>query len=158
MGAYIMELRIIQTEDHEAEILLAIQKEAFYEDLLKYEDVETSPVNEPIERLQWKINHYNHYTIWYGQQIIGGIDIRKLEDEHYRLNRFFLANDYQNKGLGTQTLNLIEKEFPNARTWSLDTPHLNVRNQHFYEKEGFKKVGEHCISDKLILVDYVKEM
>ena len=42
---YEMELSIIQTALHEAKNLLAIQKEAFYEDLLKYEDAETSPVN-----------------------------------------------------------------------------------------------------------------
>ena len=126
--------------------------------LKKYEDAETSPVNEPIERLQWKINHYEHFTIWHEQQIIGGIDIRKLENEHYRLNRIFLANAYQNKGLGTKIMQLIENEFPNARSWSLDTPHLNMRNQHFYEKHGYEKVGEHIISDKLILFDYVKKM
>lgn len=39
-------------------------------------------------------------------------------------------------------MKLVEEEFPSAVEWVLDTPHLNIRNHHFYEK--------------LILFDYIK--
>ena len=53
-------------------------------------------------------------------------------------------------------MQLIESEFPEAMEWSLDTPHLNGKNHHFYEKLGYIKVGEHDITEKLRLIDYVK--
>ncbi|WP_269083163.1 GNAT family N-acetyltransferase [Ornithinibacillus californiensis] len=68
----------------------------------------------------------------------------------------FLAKKQQNKGLGSQIMQLIEREFPKATEWSLDTPHLNTRNHHFYEKLGYEKVGEHRITEQLVLIDYVK--
>ena len=153
-----MKLTITKTKAHEAPILLKIQQQAFAEDLKKYQDHETNPANEPIERLASKIELFFHYTIWYGYEIIGGIDIRDLKQNRYRLNRIFLANDYQNKGLGSRIMQLIENEFPSAIEWHLDTPHLNTRNHYFYEKLGYKKLGEHQVSEKLILFDYVKKM
>lgn len=151
-----MKLEIKRTKEIEAQRLLEIQKEAFAEDLKRYQDYDTNPVNEPIERLLKKIEIFLYYTIWIDDEIIGGIDIRDLKDERYRLNRIYLSNKYQNKGFGTRIMDLIEKEFPLATEWSLDTPHLNIRNQHFYEKLGYEKVGEHQINNKLILIDYVK--
>ncbi|GGA86423.1 N-acetyltransferase [Ornithinibacillus halotolerans] len=151
-------LEIRRSLETDLKKLLKIQKEAFAKDLLTYQDYQTSPVNEPLERLLAKINQFLHYTILLEQEIIGGIDIRNLGDGRYRLNRIFLAGAHQNKGFGTHIMQLIENEFPNAKTWNLDTPHLNIRNQHFYEKLGYKKVGEHHVSDKLTLFDYIKEI
>lgn len=151
-----MTLMLKKSNQQEAAILLAIQKQAFQADLLTYQDVTSSPVNEPIERLQYKLAHFKHFTIWFDEKIIGGIDIRKLPNNHYRLNRIFIADALQNKGLGSQIMQLIEDEFPDAHSWSLDTPHLNTRNHHFYEKLGYVKIGEHKISEKLTLIDYEK--
>jgi GNAT superfamily N-acetyltransferase len=147
---------LIRTNKEEAQKLLGIQKKAFADDLEKYQDDESSPVNEPVERLIRKIELFHHYTIWLHSQIVGGVDVRDLGEGRYRLNRIFLSPDVQGKGLGTKIMELIEKEFPEADEWSLDTPHLNVRNHYFYEKLGFSKVGEHQVTDKLRLVDYVK--
>lgn len=153
-----MNLTIKRTKEVEARRLLEIQTEAFAEDLKRYEDYDTNPVNESIERLLWKIAAFIHYTIWLGDEIIGGADVRDLQENKYRLNRIFLSNEYQNKGLGSKIMELIESEFPSANEWSLDTPYLNTRNHHFYEKLGYKKVGQHQISAKLLLIDYVKKV
>ncbi|MGK7377265.1 GNAT family N-acetyltransferase [Planococcus sp. 1R117A] len=153
-----MDVAIRRTKETEALQLLEIQKEAFLEDLKRYEDHETNPVNEPIEILLRKIEVFLHYTIWLEDEIIGGVDIRSLDGNRYRLNRIFLSNKFQNQGLGSEIMQLIEKEFPSAAEWHLDTPHLNKRNHHFYEKLGYRKVGQHQLTDKLFLYDYVKKM
>lgn len=58
-----MSVRLSRTKLEEAEQLLEIQKKAFVDDLLKYQDHEGSPVNEPIERLRKKIELFLYYTI-----------------------------------------------------------------------------------------------
>ena len=45
-------------------------------------------------------------------------------------------------GIGTNAMKFLEMEFPDAKKWTLETPHLSYRNHHFYEKMGFTKVGE----------------
>jgi ribosomal protein S18 acetylase RimI-like enzyme len=54
-------------------------------------------------------------------------------------------------------MNFIEAEYPNVKKWTLCTPYKNLRNQHFYEKFGYEKVGEHKVTDNLSLIDYLKE-
>ena len=41
----------------------------------------------------------------------------------------------------------LEEEYTEARTWMLETPDYSKRNHHFYEKCGFKKIGEHVFED-----------
>lgn len=153
-----MELVIKRAKVEEAETLKAIQEAAFADDLLKYQDVEGSPATESTERLIEKINSFYYYTIRHNDEIIGGVNVRKTSDTESRLSRLFLKPTYQNKGIGTKIIKFIEEEFPHTVKWSLDTPYLSYRNQHLYEKMGYKKIGEHRISDKLILFDYEKRM
>ncbi|MFJ7666858.1 GNAT family N-acetyltransferase [Lysinibacillus sp. NPDC097195] len=153
-----MEITIQRTTEDEATVLLAIQKEAFLEDLTRYHDHETNPANETISRLRTKIQNYTHFTIWLQDEIIGGIDIRELNNHVYRLNRIYLAKAQQNKGFGSHIMHWVENQFSCALEWHLDTPHLNTRNHHFYEKLGYQKVGEHRISETLLLFDYVKKV
>jgi len=153
-----MDVTIMRTTEKDASVLLAIQKEAFLDDLKLYNDQETNPANESLTRLISKIQHFTHYTIWLHDEIIGGIDIRELKNNQFRLHRIFLAKDHQNKGFGSHLMQWIENQFPSAHEWHLDTPHLNTRNHHFYEKLGYQKVGEHRLSETLTLYDYVKKM
>lgn len=153
-----MEIKIQRTNINEAEILLDIQREAFKEDLEKYEDYDTSPATEPIEKLKRKINNSFHYTIFLDNTIIGGIEVRKLSETQFYLNRIYLGIDYQNLGIGTKLMEFVENEFSEALEWTLSTPYMNYRNHYFYEKFGYKKISEHTVSDKLILFDYIKHM
>ncbi len=151
-----MNIKIIRTRLEEVEILLEIQKEAFQPDLELYQDFDSNPAVEPIDRLKLKVERYYYYTIFIDGKIVGGIDIRPLEENHYRLNRIFLHPNFQDKGYGSKIIKIIEDEFPFAKKWSLDTPFKNFRNHHFYEKLGYRKVGEHKVTEKLTLFDYEK--
>ena len=59
--------------------------------------------------------------------------------------RIIINGEYQNKGLGSALMALLEANYPLARSFSLDTPHLNIRNHHFYEKLGYKVAGDEFI-------------
>jgi len=83
-----------------------------------------------------------YYKILVEDNIIGGVIISDMGGGHYELSRIFIAPDFQNKGIGTQAIQFIEKAFPAAKRWTLDTPCWAYRNQHFYEKMGYVKVGE----------------
>ena len=136
-------------------MLLTIQKRAFAEDYNVYQDHDTSPVNETHEKLIENIVHSLHYTIWSNDTVIGGIDIRKKENI-LLLDKLFIANEYQNKGIGTKIMKLMEAELPSIKIWRLYTPYLNKRNQYFYEKFGYEKIGEVQLTEKLLLFKYEK--
>ena len=152
-----MALRIQRTSIEESESLLDIQKKAFYKDWLKYEDP-MNPYHEPLDRLKEKIKSFHYFTLYWGDKIIGGVDIRKRSENHYRLNRIYIDPSFQNKGLGYQAILGLEKIYEDAKVWDLDTPQHSYGNQHLYEKLGYKKIGVHKITDKLTLFDYIKKL
>ncbi len=86
----------------------------------------------------------SYYKILDDDRIIGGIIVFKIGESCYNLGRIYLAPEYQNRGIGAQALAFIEQAIP-ARRWTLDTPSWAIRNQHFYEKYGYVKVGEEKI-------------
>jgi ribosomal protein S18 acetylase RimI-like enzyme len=152
-----MALTIQRTSIEEAESLLDIQKKAFYKDWLKYEDP-MNPYHESLERLKSKIEEFEYFTIYCDDKIIGGADIRKRSENHYRLNRIYMDPSFQNQGLGYKAIRVLESYFKEAKLWELDTPKDGYGNQHLYEKLGYKKTGEHVVTDKLTLFDYIKKL
>jgi GNAT superfamily N-acetyltransferase len=70
----------------------------------------------------------------------------QLDENRLRLSKLFLETEFQNKGLGSLIIKLMEFELPLIKDWSLYTPYLNKRNHHFYEKLGYIKIGEKYLS------------
>jgi GNAT superfamily N-acetyltransferase len=83
-----------------------------------------------------------YFKILDDTKLVGGICVLVLDDNHYHLGGLYIATEFQNKGIGSQAIEFLFHEFPDAGKWTLDTPYLSFRNHHFYEKLGFKKVGE----------------
>jgi hypothetical protein len=51
---------------------------------------------------------------------------------------------------------VLERAAAAGAAWRLITPAGSARNRHFYEKLGYRKVGEHRRSDRLTLIEYEK--
>jgi GNAT superfamily N-acetyltransferase len=65
-----------------------------------------------------------------------------MKPGHYNLGRIYIDPDYQNKGIGAQTMKFIESAFRDSQKWTLGTPKLAFRNHHFYEKLGYVRIGD----------------
>ncbi len=56
------------------------------------------------------------------QRIIGGAIVFDYGCGHFELGRIYLDPEFQNRGLGSIAMQLIEQQFPAAERWTLDTP------------------------------------
>ena len=119
-------------------------------------DVGGPPGYDKVDTLLRKIAEDETYKIVDDGKIIGGLVVYDYGDGHYHLDLLFIETSYHNRGIGTQAMHFIEQAFPDAKKWTLNTPAYAVRNQHFYEKLGYVKVGEQEESADLILFDYEK--
>jgi len=81
----------------------------------------------------------SYYKIIYNKQMIGGILIFSCLNQVYNIGRIFLSPGFQNRGIGKKVLLLVEKLYPDAQKWVLDTPEWALKNQNFYEKNGYSK-------------------
>ncbi|MFX1577107.1 MAG: GNAT family N-acetyltransferase [Promethearchaeota archaeon] len=134
--------------------------EATKADIPVMTDVMTRSFDDDSRRFQGKpeggpdgYNDGRFFTLWmqkgrcwkilYGERIIGAF----LIFENYPqkgsnvLGTIFLDPEFQNQGIGSFVMNYVHRTFP-AKRWVLDTPEWHTRNHHFYEKLGYRKVGE----------------
>jgi len=150
---------LVKSESKDAEIIHAMQIKSFMPLLEKYQDYETSPVNEPIEKIINKINQSftDYYIIKSGSLDVGCVRIVKKSDKHYRVGIIFVLPEHQGKRIAQEVFQILEQIYYDANGWELDTILQEKSNCHLYEKVGYRQTGEmKIINDKLTLVFYKK--
>lgn len=92
-------------------------------------------------------------------RIVGGINGRKLRGQEFYVKCSFMAEKYQNKEIGSLLIHYLEKQFPNVTCWRIVVPYKSWRQQHFFEKFGYVKIGEDRPGiDGFHFYHYMKEM
>jgi len=81
------------------------------------------------------------YCITLNEQLIGGVILWINETNHNVLGNIFIDPIYENQGLGTKVWKMIEKLYPDTKTWNTETPIFSSRNHNFY----INKCGFHII-------------
>jgi len=158
-GENMMTISLTKSESKDAKVIHAMQIKSFMPLLDKYQDYETSPVNEPLEKIIDKINQAftDYYIIKSGRLDVGGVRIVKKDDKHYRVSPIFILPQYQGNGIAQKVFQMLEQIYPDANGWELDTILQEQGNCHLYEKVGYKQTGEmKVINDRLTLVCYKK--
>ena len=154
-----MKIELINATASDAKAMLEIQKECFKLHFERYQDVETSPVNESIEKMMFKINYDSggYFKIMVDNIHAGCVRVYEKSPKLYRIGIIYILPEFQNKGIGQKALALVESMFPEAEAWELDCPDDLAINRKCYEKAGYRLTGEtEIINDKLTLVYYRK--
>lgn len=142
----------------DAETLVGVQVAAFHDDTRLYGvELGGPPGYDSVEVMLGKIREDECYKILYDGQIVGVIILFGRGEGHFHLDVIAIHPDYHNRGIGAQAMQFIEQAYP-AKLWTLDTPLYALRNQHFYEKCGYARVGESTEPDGLILIAYEKRV
>ena len=80
--------------------------------------------------------------IMYCGQIVGGVCIHSEGKGTYLIGPLFISPEFQDLGIGTKAMRAVERYLADKKLLRLNTAYKNYRNHHFYEKLGFKKMGE----------------
>ncbi|WP_281222465.1 GNAT family N-acetyltransferase [Photobacterium sanguinicancri] len=98
-----------------------------------------------VDSIDWhltQISTGHYYKIYYNDELAGGILTEPTSDTATEIKLLYITDNFQDKQLGSQVITLIEQCYPATKKWSLVTPYKSYRNHHFYEKQGYLKVGE----------------
>lgn len=143
-----------------AELIWKMQIDAFSKMYEKYQDTETSPATESIEkvimRLQQTFTYY--YLIECDNEIVGAIRVvdKKEDGKAKRISPIFILEQYRNRGIAQKAIEEAER-IHGSENWELDTILEEVGNCYLYEKLGYHKTGKtEKINEKLTLVFYKK--
>lgn len=154
-----MKISLIKANLEDAEIVHGMLIKSFMPLLEKYQDYDTSPATEPIEKTITKITQLNsdYYIIKSGEIDVGGVRIEKMKDKHYRVSPIFILPEYQGRKIAQKVFRMLEHMYSDANWWELDTILQEQGNCHLYEKIGYKRTGKtKIINDKLTIVFYEK--
>ncbi|GMQ64195.1 GNAT family N-acetyltransferase [Vallitalea maricola] len=128
----------------DAKIITEIKKEAYNDETRRFgPGRDGGPTGyDSIEENKRLIDEFDVYKILLSKQIIGCFWLKKEGQYHYELEDFCIHPKHHNKGYGKTVMILMEEMLPYIKKWTLGRPHYSVRNQHLYEKMGYKKIGE----------------
>lgn len=142
----------------DANELLELQKEVFMPFLLRYEDYETSPATQTMDRFTRRFDIGDYYKILFNDALIGSIYIHELDPGVMKLHIINILEEYQGRGIAQAVIKRIEAMYPQAYRWELETILSEPRNCYLYEKMGYVRFGENkVINDKLTLINYRKD-
>ncbi|MDP4091360.1 MAG: bifunctional NUDIX hydrolase family protein/GNAT family N-acetyltransferase [Bacillota bacterium] len=152
------EISLARADVCEAEVLLELQKEVFKPIYEKYQDHDTSPVNQTRDKFLRKFELGDYYKVLYKDNLAGSVFVYEKAPGVMRLHIINILEEYQNRGIAQEVIWRLELLYPQAESWLLETILTEQRNCHVYEKMGYKRNGElKAINDRLTLVGYVKD-
>jgi ribosomal protein S18 acetylase RimI-like enzyme len=152
-----MQITVERATADDAEQLVKVQIAAFHSDTDNYGvPLDGPPGYNSVETVFQKLADSDYYKILVDGEIVGGATVYDKEQGHYHLDLLYIDPAYHGRGIGTQALQFIEQQYA-ATKWSLHTPDYALRNQHFYEKFGYVKVGV-VFEPDITLFAYEKQM
>lgn len=153
-----MKLNRAQVQD--AERIWKMQIAAFSELYAKYEDTETSPATEHLEKVIMRLKqpYTYYYFIEVDGTIVGAVRVVDGKDDSIakRISPIFIMKKYRGHGYAQRAIQLAE-DIHGDSNWELDTILQEKSICRLYEKIGYIQTGEiKQINEKLTLVYYSK--
>ncbi|MBQ8165446.1 MAG: GNAT family N-acetyltransferase [Lachnospiraceae bacterium] len=154
-----MNIKLIRATIEDSKELWQMQLESFQSLLDKYQDYDTNPASEPIDKITNRLKQEEtyYYFICMDDAKVGAIRVIDFKsDGNKRISPIFILPQYQNKGIAQIAMQLCE-QLHGSENWELDTILQEEGNCYLYEKMGYHRTGKTvAINDKLTLVFYEK--
>ncbi|MDE7424711.1 MAG: GNAT family N-acetyltransferase [Lachnospiraceae bacterium] len=156
-----MEVKLVRADVEDAKELHAMQVKSFRELLEKYQDFDTSPANEGMEKVEARLKQEftYYYFICVETHKAGAIRIvdKKETGKNKRISPIFILPEFQGQGIAQKAIRLCE-EMHGKEDWELDTILQESKNCYLYEKMGYRQTGKkNVINERLTLVFYEKK-
>ena len=154
-----MELIRMGTED--AFRLWSMQVKAFWGLYQKYQDTETSPATETVEKVRTRLEQPSTYYYCIRENGVDMGAVRVVDKGENRIPKrispLFVLPAYRNRGVAQWAIQAAEERHGSSG-WELETILQEKGNCYLYEKMGYHLSGEQkVINEKMTLVIYKKD-
>jgi GNAT superfamily N-acetyltransferase len=137
-----MNVQFLPAEPSDAEELTRTCKITFDDDTFKHTGKPTggAPGYDEVSYQLKRMEDDVYLKILLDGEIIGGIILEWLTEDHIQLIRIWIHPDHQDKKIGHKAMEHIHRNY-HATKWTLETPPYAKRNHYFYEKFGYVNKG-----------------
>ena len=135
---------IVRAEENQAKTIADMSVRAFETDVhVGGTEGDCPPEYDSAEWHKQMAREGHLYQAVAGKDIVGAAVIFPDETRNsVYIGRIFIDSAYHGKGYGIRLMECIEKNFPSAAEFALDTPGWNVRTNAFYRKLGYRIIKE----------------
>ena len=152
-------LRLVRARAEDAELLRALQEQAFSELLRTYGDHGRSPAEETVEQVRAHITAPGscYYLLMVGDEPVGGIRVIDPGDGGTkRIAPLFLLPEHRRKGFGSRAVREVER-LHGETGWQLNTILQEEGNCRFYEALGYRRMTTRLrINERTDIIFYAK--
>jgi ribosomal protein S18 acetylase RimI-like enzyme len=145
-----MSMIIEQAQLKDAAEILALQKLAYLDEAVFYDDYTIPPLNQTLEETEAEFKDQLVLKTTLDGKIIGSVRAY-MEEGTCFIGKLIVHPDHQNRGIGTRLMYEIENRFGQAERYELFTGYRSERNLHLYRKLGYKPFRSQKITDKVTL-------
>ena len=137
--------------------ILALQKRAFYDEAVLYNDFTISPLHQTIEQLEEEFTQKSILVAIIDNTIVGSVRIQSKDGIGY-IGKLIVAPEKQNKGIGRKLMVEAEKHGTRVSEFELFTGKKSEKNIHFYQSLGYHIVDVIPETQKVSLVIMKKKL
>ena len=153
-------ISLLSAGEKDIPLLHQLLVESFAPLLKKYQDFDTNPAAESVERIYQRFAQpfTDYYLILEGETPVGMLRVCDFGDT-CRLSPICILPKFQGQGYAQQAILLAEALYPAVICWNLDTILQEPKLCHLYEKLGYRRTGEYRpIKEGMDLVFYCKTL
>ena len=133
-------LEIARADENDLPEILDLQRLAFFDAGIRYNDPDTPPLPQTLDELIEESAGQVFFKAVYDGMIIGTVRGR-LDGDVCRISKVMVHPGHQNRGVGRRLMAAIENEF-NVQVFELRTGHLDEKNISLYGKLGYALTGD----------------
>lgn len=149
-----MEIKIANTTD--LKDILDVQKKAFVQQAEIYQLCSIAPMTQTLDEIIEECKIKTVLKAEINGKIIGAIR-GNMDNENCHLNKLVVLPEYQGRGFGKLLLLEIEKYFPKAAKFVLETGSRSINNIELYKKYGYEIIDRRTIHNGIEAVIMEKE-
>ncbi len=158
-----MDIRLQQATEADTTIIYKLAEEIWYKHYVEIIGLEQVKYmlggiysDESLKDQMLNKGH-KFYLVYENNQRIGFVSISSTDAKNYWLQKFYLLNNNQNKGIGTIVFGLVINEMNQPETLRLTVNRQNYKSINFYFKNGFKieQVADFDIGNGYFMNDFV---
>jgi ribosomal protein S18 acetylase RimI-like enzyme len=135
----------------DAEEILSLQKSAYQSEAEIYNDFMIPALTQTLEEIKKDFETQIILKAVTGGRIIGSVRAFVIEGTCY-VGRLIVHPNFQNQGIGTQSMGRIEEIFKAAQRFEIFTGHKSERNLDLYQKLGYKLFKSIKANEKLTIM------
>ncbi|HCD7553550.1 TPA: GNAT family N-acetyltransferase [Citrobacter farmeri] len=147
-----MDITIVQAKAVDAENILLLQQMAYQSEALLYQDDSIPALQQTLESLQAEFTNTLLLNASLAEGRIVGSVRGHVVGNTCHVGRLIVHPSFQRRGIGSNLLNVLERQFPDITRFELFTGHKSAGNLRLYRRHGYQEYRRDPIHADLTMI------